>query len=97
MFYNLYNRAESEGLGCSQFSEDFTVHVHPRLSVRPIEVRITHRILSNTSLDTLDPQLVPLPPFSLAIAISILPGLVHSSDSDAVAIFRASSKTFGVL
>lgn len=53
--------------------------------------------MSDSRLNALNPKLVPLSLFPLTIAERILPGLVHPSDGNTVAVLGAAAKAFSVL
>lgn len=60
------------------------------------KIGIAPRVLPHTSLNALNPKLVPFSLFSLSVPIGILPRFLDASNGNAKAIFGPSLEAFGV-
>ena len=70
---NLKNGPKGKGLVCGEIGHDLSVEADVGCPPMADEIGVAPRILTDASLYTLDPKLVPLALLSLPIAISVLP------------------------
>ena len=96
VFYNIEHTFKGKGLIGRQLGQNLAIEVHMGLLRGGDKLGIAPMVLSDSRLQSHNPELAPFAFFASAISVGVLPRLVDPTNGDPEAVFGATAKALGV-